>query len=65
MYVIRLEQNELQLVQVVLANANLNMEQSNLRGQLWTSLQNQLQSQMPTAAPAPAGDGEGGEGGES
>jgi len=49
MYVLRLEQNEMQLIQAVLAGANLNMEQSNLRGQLWQSMQSQLQQQLPQA----------------
>ena len=64
MYVLKLETNEMQLVQAVLSSANLNMEQSNLRGQLWQSMQRQLQEQMPSPAVADAvktaiaGDGE-------
>ena len=50
MYVLKLEQNELQLIQIVLNQANLNMEQSNLRTVLWVSMQNQLKLQMPKAA---------------
>lgn len=52
MYILKLEQNEVQLIQAVLAGANLNMDQSNLRNSLWTSMQKQLQEQMPTAQPA-------------
>ena len=51
MYILKLEQNEVQLIQAVLAGANLNMDQSNLRNSLWTSMQKQLQEQMPVAQP--------------
>lgn len=51
MYILKLEQNEVQLIQVVLAQATLDMAQSNLRGVLWGSIQKQLQSQMPAEAP--------------
>ena len=52
MYILKLEANEVQLIQAVLNQANLNMEQSNLRGQLWQSMQQQLQQQVPAVAPA-------------
>lgn len=56
MYVLKLEPNEIQLIQSALTQAPLNMEQSNLRGQLWQSMQAQLVEQMPK--PAQAEDGE-------
>jgi hypothetical protein len=61
MFTLKLEQNQLQLIQAVLAGANLNMEQSNLRNVLWASIQTQLQAQLPPSAPiAPiASEGEG------
>ncbi len=51
MYILKLQTNEMQLIQAVLSSANLNMEQSNLRGQLWQSMQLQLQEQVPKATP--------------
>jgi len=61
MYTLKLEPKEVQLIQIALRSANLNMDESNVRGKLWMSMQTQLSAQMPIAkAPVPAPDGEGG-----
>jgi len=64
MYTLKLQPKEVQLIQVALTNAPLNMEQSNLRGQLWNSMATQLKEQQPSPEVAAgvkeaiAGDGE-------
>jgi len=64
MYLLKLEASEVQLIQVCVKQAALNMDQSNLRGQLWMSMQKQLTEQMPSQEVADgvkkaiAGDGE-------
>ena len=61
MYTLKLEPKEVQLIQIALRSANLNMDESNVRGKLWMSMQTQLSAQMPIdKAPTPAPDGEGG-----